>query len=159
MTNSLVEEEKKVIAPLLGKLYISPTSSEEKLRALYEEVSSAVEESLLTDATGRNALYKIHVSLGKIVNALGEGDRMSRRSRSASVAHSVISSAGTAVSGETADKTMTDDGDDATIVPRRRSGDGTILEDVEEEDEEDEGDTTVKREEDLVEELLTDDDA
>lgn len=159
LNTNFSKEEKKVIAPLLGKLYISPTSSEEKLRALYEEVSSAVEESLLTDATGRNALYKIHVSLGKIVNALGEGDRMSRRSRSASVAHSVISSAGTAVSGETADKTMTDDGDDATIVPRRRSGDGTILEDVEEEDEEDEGDTTVKREEDLVEELLTDDDA
>jgi condensin complex subunit 3 len=51
---------------------VSPTSSEEKLRESYGIVSEAVEEGLVTDTTGRNALYKIHVSLGKIVNSLEE---------------------------------------------------------------------------------------
>ncbi|GAP93070.1 putative condensin subunit Cnd3 [Rosellinia necatrix] len=162
LNTNFSKEEKKVIAPLLAKLYISPLSDEEKLRTLYEEITAAVEENLLTDATGRNALYKIHVSLGKIVNSLGEADRLSRRSRSVSVAPSVATTAGTAASGETADKTITDDGEDVTIVPGRRSGDGTILEDVAEEEEEgtgDEGNTTVQREEELIDELLTDDDA
>lgn len=133
-------------------MYISPTSTEDKLRGLYEEVSSAVDEGLLTDATGRNALYKIHVSLGKIVNALDAQDKManntmttaSRRSvsRGASVAPSVVSTVG---------KEEEDD-DGATVV-------GTALEDVVEEEDGD-GDTVVRRgdEDSLVDELLTDDD-
>lgn len=72
----------------MGKLYVSPASTEYKIRDLYEEVEAAVDSKILTDATSRNALYKIHVALGKIVNALGEqaetGRRMSR-STSASV--------------------------------------------------------------------------
>ncbi|KAI1161880.1 ARM repeat-containing protein [Nemania serpens] len=152
LNSNFSKEEKKVIAPLLGKLYISPASTEERLRTLYEDVSGAVDEGLLTDATGRNALYKIHVSLGKIVNALGEADKMSRRSRSVSVAPSV------AASTDTGDKTVIDDGDDVTVVLGRRSGDGTVLEDVVEEEEGDE-DTVVKREDELVEDLLTDDEA
>ena len=32
----------------------------------------AVDENLLSDATSKNALYKIHVGLGKIVNTLEE---------------------------------------------------------------------------------------
>lgn len=72
VTNKHTEEEKKAVAPLLGKLYVSPTSTEEKTRAVYEEVSEAVDSQLLSDATSRNALYKIHVSLGKIVNNLDQ---------------------------------------------------------------------------------------
>lgn len=72
MSNYVPGEEKKAIAPLLGKLHVSPASSEDKIRELYSEVSIAVDDKLLSDATGRNALYKIHVSLGKIVNTLGE---------------------------------------------------------------------------------------
>lgn len=57
------------------------------IRDLYADVSEAVEEGLLSDATSRNALYKIHVSLGKIVNTLDEQQPSNRRtSRSASVA-------------------------------------------------------------------------
>ena len=40
---------------------------------MYAAVSEAVENQILSDATGRNALYKIHVSLGKIVNSLDAG--------------------------------------------------------------------------------------
>ena len=59
-----------MIAPLLGKLYISPASSEAKIREAFAAVSEAIEGGLLTDASSRNALYKIHVSLGKIVHSL-----------------------------------------------------------------------------------------
>lgn len=86
----ITEDEKKVVAALLGKLYISPASTEEKLRELYAEVSDAVETNLISDTTGRNALYKIHVSLGKIVNSLDQqkeaGFRRSTASRSVSLA-------------------------------------------------------------------------
>ncbi|KAH8781393.1 nuclear condensing complex subunit [Diaporthe sp. PMI_573] len=84
------KDEKKVVAALLGKLYISPASTEEKLRELYAEVSDAVGTNLISDTTGRNALYKIHVSLGKIVNNLDQqkeaGFRRSTASRSVSLA-------------------------------------------------------------------------
>ncbi|ETS72895.1 hypothetical protein PFICI_15402 [Pestalotiopsis fici W106-1] len=91
LDGNISKDEKKVVATLLGKLYVSPASSEEKIRSLYEDVNAAVEGNLLSDATSRNALYKIHVSLGKIVNQLSEqvkggGRRSTSRSMSVSVA-------------------------------------------------------------------------
>ncbi|RKU41775.1 hypothetical protein DL546_003686 [Coniochaeta pulveracea] len=91
LNSNMSREEKKIVAPLLGKLYISPASTEDKIRELYAEVSDAVESGLVSDATGRNALYKIHVSLGKIVNnldaaaAAAAGPRLGRRSMSAAL--------------------------------------------------------------------------
>ncbi|KAI1326065.1 ARM repeat-containing protein [Xylariaceae sp. FL0255] len=154
LNTNFSKEEKKVIAPLLGKLYISPASSEEKIRTLYEEVSFAVEEELLTDATSRNALYKIHVSLGKLVNQMGEHDKRSQQSgsRSVSVAPSHVSQA-------SHDKTATTEEDDATIIPGQRSHDGTMLEDVTEEDTDADGDTVIHHVENdvsVVDDLLTD---
>ncbi|KAK3356976.1 condensin subunit-like protein [Lasiosphaeria hispida] len=70
LNGNLNKEGKKTIAALLGKLYISPTSSEEKTRDVYLDVCDAVDAQLLADAAGRNALYKIHVALGKTVNNL-----------------------------------------------------------------------------------------
>ncbi|KAI0834431.1 condensin subunit Cnd3 [Hypoxylon sp. FL0890] len=140
LNTNFSKEEKKVIAPLLGKLYISPASSEEKIRSLYEDVSVAVEENILSDATSRNALYKIHVSLGKIVNQLGEQDKMSRRSASRSVSLAPD------------DKTITED---VTVVP------APPIEEQEEDAAEDDIDTTattIKKSEgdSLVDDLLTD---
>lgn len=134
--NAVAEEEKKVIAPLLGKLYVSPASSEEKIRDIYAEVSEAVDNQLLSDATGRNALYKIHVSLGKIVNSLDQQENGGRRTTSRSVSV---------------------DPEEKTIVQDRT----VMLEaDIKEEDEDEAGDVTavpVKDDDDsLVEELLTD---
>ncbi|KAF7877063.1 uncharacterized protein EAF02_008283 [Botrytis sinoallii] len=75
LNSSMRLEEKKTLTPLLAKLHISPASSEDKLRATYEEVTEAVENKKLgLDATSRNALFKIHVTLGKIVNSLVEKD-------------------------------------------------------------------------------------
>ncbi|CZT50794.1 related to condensin complex component cnd3 [Rhynchosporium secalis] len=67
-------EEKKSLAPLLAKLHISPSSTPSLLREIYVEISLAIDEKLIADATGRNSLFKIHVSLGKIVNTLKEND-------------------------------------------------------------------------------------
>lgn len=53
---------------------------------MYSDVSEAVEDGLLSDATSRNALYKIHVSLGKIVNSLDEQQLANRRT-SRSISH------------------------------------------------------------------------
>lgn len=99
LDGNISKDEKKVVATLLGKLYVSPASSEEKIRSLYEDVNAAVEENLLSDATSRNALYKIHVSLGKIVNSLSEQAKGGRRSTSRSMSVSVAGD----------DKTATDD--------------------------------------------------
>ncbi|KAI1773694.1 condensin subunit Cnd3 [Hypoxylon cercidicola] len=140
LNSNFSKEEKKVIAPLLGKLYISPASTEDKIRDLYEDVSTAVEENLLSDATGRNALYKIHVSLGKIVNQLGEQDKMSRRSGSRSVSLAPSD-----------DKTITED---VTVIRE------PAIEEEQEDGAQGEGDTstTIRRSEgdSLVEDLLTD---
>ncbi|KAK2623663.1 hypothetical protein QTJ16_006844 [Diplocarpon rosae] len=72
--SSASREEKKTLAPLLAKLHISPASTPSLLREIYAQVSLAIDEKLITDATGRNALFKLHVSLGKIVNNLKETD-------------------------------------------------------------------------------------
>jgi len=120
------EEEKKIIATLLGKLYVSPASSEDKIRDVYADVCEAVDAQLLSDATSRNALYKIHVSLGKIVNnfdaaadpAAGVGGAF-RRSVSRSTSVGV---------------------DDKTIMPEERTvvmHETQIKEEEEEEDDDD----------------------
>jgi condensin complex subunit 3 len=149
-------EEKKMLAPLLGKLYVSPASTEGKLREVYEEISQAVDGQILSDATGRNALYKLHVSLGKIVNNLdAAGDGMTvlgRRSTSRATSASILD-----------DKTVLDDRtvtEDATVM-----GEPTIKEEEEEEIDFDEAadarsdGTVIHRDEgdSLVDDLLTDD--
>lgn len=70
--NEIIEEEKKILAPLLGKLYISPSASEDKLRELSNEMNIAVDSKLVSDATGRNAIAKLATSLSKIVAAMGD---------------------------------------------------------------------------------------
>ena len=145
------------MAPLLGKLYVSPASSEDKIRELYAEVSEAVDTQLLADATGRNALYKIHVALGKIVNNLDQAHvdpgfgRRSVSSRAPSVALSVATVGTMIKEEEDNDRTIMDD---RTILANR-----TVIKEEDGEDG-DSGGTTVLHHDDgdsLVEELLTDD--
>lgn len=68
LESGISREEKKPLGPLLAKLHISPASTPALLQETYEVVAVAVDEKLISDATGRNALFKIHVSLGKIAN-------------------------------------------------------------------------------------------
>lgn len=133
----------------------------------------------MSDATGRNALYKIHVSLGKIVNQLAAdqdkaslasgsnrrsvsvgaasvGGASSRRSRSVSLAP-----AEDPIPAATAREPVIEEEEE------EEEGDGEVEEGEEEEEEEDEIDeadvsaSTVRRRsggaDSLVEELLSDD--
>lgn len=93
-----------------------------------------MEEGLFSDTVSRNALYKIHVGLGKIVNALDEPQPGMRRvSRSVSVA------------------TERQPTEERSVVEEPR---------IKEEDEDsNEGTITLKSErESLVDSLLSDDD-
>lgn len=91
------------------------------IRDLYADVSEAVEDGLLTDATSRNALYKVHVSLGKIVNTLDEQQPSNRRtSRSVSVALDKQATDDVAVSEEPRIKEEElDDSDEGTVVLKK----------------------------------------
>lgn len=130
---------------------MSPASSEDKIRSLYEDVSAAVEDNVVADATGRNALYKIHVSLGKIVNQLdAQVGAEGILRRSVSVSHSVSTSARRSVAGSV----VGDDEEESTVL----APETVKEEDVEDDDD---GDTVVQmgEGESLVEELLTDEES
>lgn len=97
MPNTNIEQEKKILAPLLAKLHISPASTEALTRDIYDEVCLAVDDKKFSlDATGRNSLYKIHVSLGKIVNGMSEKEKeiatKDRSSRKSSAIPSILGS-------------------------------------------------------------------
>ncbi|KAL7912301.1 nuclear condensing complex subunit [Trichoderma velutinum] len=141
LRGNISKAEKKLVAGLLGKLYVSPTSTEEKLRETYETISEAVEEGLVTDTTGRNALYKIHVSLGKIVNSLDEQrPAHSRTSRSVSVAVDRQSPGEKSVASNAEDdKIKVEDdsdnnSDEGTVVPENPSRDELVEELLSDED-------------------------
>ena len=145
VTDTQTEEEKKIIAALLGKLYVSPASSEPVTRDVYAVVCDAVDTQLLADATSRNSLYKLHVNLGKIVNTLdaaadGAAGAVKGR-RSVSRASSVGLGGGGTPAAE-----------DKTIVQHE-----VQIKEEEVEDEDDDAGTVVHRtpEQSLVDELLS----
>ena len=128
-----------------------------------------VEHPVLSDATSRNAIYKIHISLGKIVNALdtaaasapGAGLTAGGGRRSMSRSASVGMEDRTAI----ADRTAVLLNDEETIKEEDEGdetmGDATV--DGAGDDDEDtvvmhRGKTPTRREDDsLVDDLLTDD--
>jgi condensin complex subunit 3 len=79
-----------------------------------------VEEGFLSDATSRNALYKIHVNLGKIVNTLDEQQPNQRHtSRSVSVLNERQGSEEKSVVSEPPQiKEEEEDSSQGTIVPK-----------------------------------------
>ncbi|KAH6627682.1 condensin subunit-like protein [Chaetomium tenue] len=146
------KEEKKIIAALLGKLYVSPASSETKSREVYAVICDAVDNQLLSDTASRNALYKIHVSLGKIVNTLdaaveAAGAAGGRYRRSVSRASSVgfdapgtstrptPSEERTVVQHEVQIKEEEEDSDAATVIHRSTEDQSLVDELLSEEEE------------------------
>ncbi|KAL8761371.1 MAG: hypothetical protein Q9184_002503 [Pyrenodesmia sp. 2 TL-2023] len=71
LTHGCPKDERKVLLTMLGKIHVTSNSTREKLRAVNDLVGEAVDEKVATDATTRNALYKLHLALTK---ALGEAD-------------------------------------------------------------------------------------
>jgi len=139
-----IEEEKKSLAPLLGKLHISAASTESNIRALYSEVSAAIDDKLIADATGRNALFKIHVSLGKIVNSLVEkptstlGRKSSPILDDAAEDKTIISttedddaaSDHTAVQSRAATEEIEEEEDEATVIIERQNKRDSVLDEL-----------------------------
>lgn len=71
-----VEEERKVLLTMVGKMHVTANSSREKLEAITNLVAEAIDAKIATDTTTRNALNKIHLALTK---ALGELDTVRPR--------------------------------------------------------------------------------
>lgn len=67
--NPPLEEEKKTLVSMLGKLYITANSASERLSTVFELVVEAIDNKIASDATSRNALNKLHAVLSK---AFGE---------------------------------------------------------------------------------------
>ncbi|TFA97973.1 Condensin complex subunit 3 [Trichoderma ghanense] len=131
LRGNISKAEKKLVAGLLGKLFVSPNSTEEKLRETYNVVSEAVDEGLVTDTTGRNALYKIHVSLGKIVNGLEEQQQQQQQQQQRPAHSRTSRSVSVAVSEATGDK--------QSVAGSRAGDDDDEEEEEEDDDEEGEG--------------------
>ncbi|TVY29118.1 Condensin complex subunit [Lachnellula hyalina] len=128
LDSGISREEKKTIAPLLAKLHISSASTESLIRELYDEVSAAIEEKLIGDATGRNALFKIHVSLGKIVNSLVEEAPVAS-GRKSSVTPSVADEEKTVMAIER-DAEVESDKTELVKVEEEEDSEGTVIADV-----------------------------
>jgi condensin complex subunit 3 len=141
-------EEKKLLAPLLQKLHVSPASTHSLLREIYAEVSDAINSKLVADATGRNALFKIHVSLGKIVNSLKEKEDDSNGLR-----ESMRSSVNSQKSRESVAPSVVEEEDSADKTELGKVKEGEV-----EEEDEDEGTVIGGRRDSLVSELLSDGD-
>lgn len=127
-----------MLAPLLAKLHVSPSSDETLIREVYADVSEAVDDKKLTlDATGRNSLYRIHVSLGKIVNSLNEretGKERGREGRKSSVTPSVLNGDEPEEEEKTVLPESQEEEEEVTIVEekggkgRRETGDSLVEE-------------------------------
>ncbi|KAL8922423.1 MAG: hypothetical protein Q9208_005145 [Pyrenodesmia sp. 3 TL-2023] len=70
-THNGAGEERKVLLTMIGKIYVTPNSTREKLRAVNDLVVEAIDEKVATDATTRNALNKLNLALTRV---LGEAD-------------------------------------------------------------------------------------
>ena len=68
-----VEEERKAMISMVGKMYITPVSSSDKLEAVRELVVEAIDSKIATDAASRNALSRLHVALSKAIGETGKG--------------------------------------------------------------------------------------
>ncbi|CAO2647376.1 Nn.00g082980.m01.CDS01 [Neocucurbitaria sp. VM-36] len=190
------KDERKPLLSLLGKLYIAPASTsrkgdrsaldEESLRTLHALVSEAVEGKIGMDATQRNALAKLEMSLTK---RLGEVEHVTQLQDQTSVSPDTTVADGN--DGETdaeadateipptqtiakgaVDETQIEvDGseleeEDEDTMLAGMQGEGTRMP-LEEDDEIDDDDTTMTTgrgriavtEDDIMESLLRDDDS
>lgn len=129
LTSTCTKDERKPLLALLSKLYIAPTSTarrgenktpdEESLRTLHGLVSEAVEGKIGADATQRNALAKLEMSLTK---RLGEVEHVTQ-----------VQDATEMAAPEPAETELEDD---ATEIPAKGGADETQM-DVDEEEEDD----------------------
>ncbi|MCJ1473556.1 hypothetical protein MMC13_002207 [Lambiella insularis] len=73
MAHGCPKEERKPILSMLGKLYITATSTAEKLQSVRGLAAEAIELKIAPDAASRNALTKLHGALSKAVGEMAPG--------------------------------------------------------------------------------------
>lgn len=129
-----LEEDKKALVAMLGKLYITANSSAEKLKETTTLVNEAIDDKIASDAASRNALNKLHLALSKAVGEIGSRKRDSN------------------------DTIALGDDDGLTVVegPGRTDGVSMIEEDMKLEAIEEDAATEVR--DSLLDELLEDED-
>ena len=134
LTSTCSKDERKPLLSLLTKLYIAPSSTsrkgeeggvdEESLRTLHGLVTEAVESKIGTDATQRNALSKLEMSL---IKRLGEVEHVTQIQEPTSVSADPSVAEGNDAENEAEL--------DATEAPETQGGiDGSEIEEDEEED-------------------------
>lgn len=136
LTNTCSKDERKPLLSLLSKLFIAPSSStrkgedstsEESLGTLQALVSEAVEGKIGIDATQRNYLYKLEVSLTK---RLGEVEHVTQ------VPDQEDGNESVAPSPDQTEANLEDQSQvDATELPAQGDVDGSEVGDDDEEDE------------------------
>ena len=60
------EDERKALASIFAKLYVTANADPEKLRTLQDLVTEAVDDKVLSDAPSRNSLSKLQAALTKV---------------------------------------------------------------------------------------------
>ncbi|KAI9828456.1 MAG: hypothetical protein M1832_002884 [Thelocarpon impressellum] len=153
-------EERKILASMLGKLYITSHAAPSKLRAAHDLAADAVDDRrAASDAPSRNALAKYVAALGKVVGELG-AEEASSGAKDVDVDE-------TAEADETVPPPAVDGEGHETVLAGAGAGDETTslpasdltAKEAEAEAEAEAGADAVKGEKDsLLDELLEDDD-
>ena len=61
------ENEKKVLASMLSKLYVTSNSTFSKLQKVFDLVTEAIDSKISNDVLSRNSLTKFHTALSKAI--------------------------------------------------------------------------------------------
>ena len=69
----MTEEDKKTLASMLGKLYVTANSSPEKLSTVNELVIEAIDGKIASEAASKTALNKLHLAVSKALQEVGKG--------------------------------------------------------------------------------------
>jgi condensin complex subunit 3 len=141
LTSTCSKDERKPLLSLLSKLFIAPSSStktgdnEENLTTLHSLVAEAAEAKLGTDATQRNYLAKLELSLNK---RLGEVEHVTQvTNQDAEDGEDTVVAPGTDITEQTVDHDVTMDLPDRTLPTASVdvSVDGSEIGDEEDEDD------------------------
>ncbi|KAI9807209.1 MAG: hypothetical protein M1825_005927 [Sarcosagium campestre] len=152
-------EEKKILAGMLSKLYVTSNASAEKLRNVFELATTASEDRVLVDAPSRNSLNKLLSALGKVMIMGDAAETRAQRENTARAESQAPTEGGEAEStlmsvekdGQSAAPPDDLENDMASLQLHREdaataSGDVDVDDTIQEEDEEIDEEVTVQEE-------------
>ncbi len=70
-----IEEDKKALIAMLGKLYITSNSTADKLSTVSQLVIDAIDTKIASDAASKSALNKLHLALSKAIGETGKAKK------------------------------------------------------------------------------------